>query len=116
MPKISNIQLDTNITNSDKLLGSDEAGNTKNFKVEHLSAFFANNAGSFKHHQNNASDTWTITHNLDLTDYLPQINVKLSGGGTYNNVLAMGVVTYLSKDQLKIEFSTANSGYAYLKA
>jgi hypothetical protein len=116
MPKISNIQLDTNITSSDKLLGSDEQGNTKNFKVEHLSAFFANNAGSFKHNQNNASAVWTITHNLDLADYLPQVNIKLSGGGSYNNVQAMGVVTYLSKDQLKIEFSTSNSGYAYLKA
>ena len=47
---------------------------------------------------------------------MKQINVKLSGGGTYNNVQAMGVVTYLTKDSLKIEFSTANSGYAYLKA
>ena len=115
MPKISNIALDQSISASDKLLGSDESGNTKNFKIQHLSAFFATNTGTYKHHQNNSSDTWTITHNLDLTDYLPHVNIKLSGGGTYNNVQAMGVVTYLTKDSLKIEFANAKSGYAFLK-
>lgn len=116
MPRISNIQLDATVTSSDKLLGTDEAGNTKNFKIQHLSSFFATNTGTYKHHQNNASDTWTITHNLDLTDYLPIVNIKLSGGGTYNNVQAMGVVTYLTKDSLKIELADAASGYAFLKS
>ena len=116
MPRISNIGLDTNITGSDKLLGSDEAGNTKNFKVQDLSSFFATNSGSHKHHQNSASATWTITHNLNLTDYLPCVNIKLSGGGTYNNVQSMGVVTYLTADSLKVEFATVQSGYAYIKS
>ena len=115
MPRISRIQNDTSITDNDKLLGSDEAGNTKNFKISDLSNFFAENAGVYKHNQNSASATWTITHNLDLEDYLPHVNVKLSGGATFNNVQAMGIVTYVNENQLTINFIDAKSGYAYIK-
>jgi len=115
MARINNYGQDANVTENDKLLGSDESGNTKNFSLSSLSAFFASNVGVKKHHQNTASATWTITHNLDLEDYLPCINIKLSGGGTFNNVQAMGIVTYLTKDSLRINFLDAKSGYAYLK-
>ena len=115
MARINSYGLDANITDNDKLLGSDESGNTKNFSISSLKTFFESNTGVKKHHQNNASATWTITHNLDLADYLPCVNVKLSGGATFNNVQAMGIVTYLTKDSLKIEFLSAKSGYAYLK-
>ena len=115
MPRISRYANDTSISDNDKLLGSDEAGNTKNFRVSDLSNFFAESTGIFKHHQNNTAATWTITHNLDLEDYLPHVNVKLSGGGTYNNVQAMGIVTYVNKNQLTINFADPTSGYAYIK-
>jgi hypothetical protein len=45
---------------------------------------------------------------------LPHVNIKLSGGGTFNNVQAMGVVTYVTKDQLTISLADAHSGYAYI--
>jgi hypothetical protein len=115
MPRINKYQLDTSVSSTDKLLGSDENGNTRNFKMEDLSNYFASESGVKKHHQNNSSATWTITHNLDLADYLPQVSLKLSGGGTFNNVQALGVVTYVTKDQLTISFSAPASGYAYLK-
>lgn len=115
MPRIQNIENDSSLSGGDKLLGTDSSGVTKNFPLAELATFLVTGVSSKKHHQNNASATWTITHNLDLADYLPCVNVKLSGGATFNNVQAMGIVTYLTKDSLKIEFLSAKSGYAYLK-
>lgn len=74
-----------------------------------------NTKTAHKHLQNNASTTWTITHNLDLTNYLPTITVKLTEGAVYNNVQAMGIVTYINQNQLTINFLQAKSGYAYIK-
>jgi hypothetical protein len=95
-------------------LGSDVTGVTRNYLVSDLTAFIKASGLSFKHHQNNASDTWTITHNLDLTDYLPNITIKLSGGVQVNNIQALGLVTYIDKDNLKINLLNAESGYAYI--
>ena len=115
MPRISKYGLDGSISNDDKLLGTDESGNTKNYKISDLSNFFAGSAGVFKHHQNSAAAEWTITHNLDLADYLPHVTVKMSGGAIYPNIQGMGMVTYVDKDNLRINFVSAHSGYAYLK-
>ncbi len=115
MPRISKYQLDGSISETDRLLGSDEGGNTRNFKVKDLSNYFASTAGVFKHNQNNAAAEWTINHNLDLADYLPNITVKMSTGVVYPNIQGMGMVTYVDKDNLKINFIAAESGYAYLK-
>ena len=115
MPRISKYELDGSLSNNDKLLGSDEAGNTKNFKLKDVADFCAESGGTFKHHQNNASTTWTVTHNLNLEDYLPHVNIKISGGGTYNNVQAMGIVTYVNKNELTINLVDPASGYAYVK-
>ena len=71
--------------------------------------------GVFKHHQNSAAAEWTINHDLDLADYLPHVTVKMSGGAVYPNIQGMGMVTYVDKDNLKINFVGAHSGYAYLK-
>lgn len=71
--------------------------------------------GTFKHHQNSAAAEWTINHDLDLADYLPHVTVKMSGGAVYPNIQGMGMVTYVDKDNLKINFVGAHSGYAYLK-
>ena len=115
MPRISKYVLDGNLTDTDRLLGTDEGGNTKNYKLKDLSNFFASNAGVFKHNQNNAAAEWTITHNLDLEHYLPHVTVKMSTGVVYPNVQGMGMVTYVDKNTLKINFISAESGYAYLK-
>ena len=115
MPRISKLQLDGTISNTDRLLGTDESGNTRNFKVKDLSNFFADNAGVYKHHQNNAAAEWTINHDLNLENYLPHVTVKMSGGAVYANIQGMGLVTYVDKDNLKINFLSSCSGYAYLK-
>jgi hypothetical protein len=47
MPRISRYANDQSISDNDKLLGSDEAGNTKNFKVSDLSNFF----GTFNNYE-----------------------------------------------------------------
>ena len=115
MPRIKNYGLDGSISDTDKLLGTDESGKTKNYKLKDLSNFFAVSAGVFKHHQNSAAAEWTINHDLDLADYLPHVTVKMSGGAVYPNIQGMGMVTYVDKDNLKINFVGAHSGYAYLK-
>ena len=94
MPRISKYELDGSLSDNDKLLGSDEAGNTKNFKLKDVANFVAESGGVFKHHQNNTSATWTITHNLDLEDYLPHVNVKLSGGGSFNKTLIKSLTNW----------------------
>tara|TARA_R100000278_G_scaffold21174_2_gene20070 strand:+ start:1282 stop:1629 length:348 start_codon:yes stop_codon:yes gene_type:complete len=114
MPKISRIQNDIQLSKDDKLLGSDVTGATRNYKLSDV-ANFCNLGGSYKHKQNNSSATWTITHNLDLENYLPNVSLKLSGGGIYNNVQALGVVTYINKNELTINFADPASGYAYVK-
>jgi hypothetical protein len=115
MARISKYTQDTSVTKNDKLLGSDSGGSTKNFSIESLSNYFAENAGVKKHHQNSASNEWEIEHNLDMADYLPSVTVKMSGGAIYPNIQGMGLVTYVDKDNLKINFITNHSGYAYIK-
>ena len=115
MPRINKLTTDTTLTGDDKLLGSDVSGATRNYKLSDVANFVQAEGGVFKHHQNSAAQTWTITHNLNLVDYLPHVNVKLSGGSTYNNVQAMGIVTYVNQNQLTINFLDQKSGYAYIK-
>lgn len=115
MPKITKYTQDITVEKTDKLLGTDTTGATKNFSIESLSNYFGENAGVYKHHQNNAAAEWTIEHNFDLEDYLPSVTVKMSTGVIYPNIQGMGLVTYVDKDNLKINFISAESGYAYLK-
>ena len=95
-----------------------------NFSIESLSNYFAENAGVHKHHQNNAATSWgssdgsggyKITHNLDLENYLPNVTLKMSGGAVYANAQGLGLVTYVDENSLRIQFSAAESGYAYIK-
>ena len=111
MPRISRYANDQSISNDDKLLGSDEAGNTKNFKVSDLSNFFGQNAGKYKHTQNSASTQWTVTHNLNIENHLPHVTIK-SDSGTYNNYEILGDIRYVNENQLTINFHTAQRGFA----
>tara|TARA_Y100000401_G_scaffold117536_1_gene126945 strand:- start:1419 stop:1769 length:351 start_codon:yes stop_codon:yes gene_type:complete len=115
MPRIKNIQKDLTLTSEDKLLGSDKDGATRNYSLGDIAKFVEDNsAGVFKHVQTNAAATWTVTHNLDLNNYLPNVTVKISGG-TYANVQATGIVTYVNNNELTIAFSSAQAGLAYIR-
>ena len=116
MPRITNIQKDLSLSKDDKLLGSDAAGATRNYTLGDLATFVeSENSSTYKHHQNNAATTWTITHNLDLENYLPHVSIKLSGGASFDNVQALGIVTYVNKNELTINLVKSQSGYAYLR-
>lgn len=127
MPRINNYVQDSAVTSADTVIGTDESGNTVTFTMQQIADFAvtegSGSSTSHKHHQNNAATSWGVSdgsggfwivHNLDLEDYLPHVNIKLSGGGTYNNVQAMGIVTYVDKNKLRIQFAAAQSGYAYI--
>jgi hypothetical protein len=125
MPRLKNIAVDSTIDSNDKLLGSDVSGATKNYTIGNVTTYIQNNMTvSFKHHQNSSAISWGvadgsggfwIVHNLDLEDYLPNVTLKMSTGVTYTNVQAMGLVTYVDKNKLRIQFAAAESGYAYIK-
>ena len=93
----------TNVQGGDGLFYNSVTNKWENTKTAH------------KHFQNNSSTTWSITHNLNLENYLPTITVKLTEGAVYNDVQAMGIVTYINQNQLTINFLQAKSGYAYIK-
>tara|TARA_Y100001954_G_C15631842_1_gene513107 strand:+ start:163 stop:504 length:342 start_codon:yes stop_codon:yes gene_type:complete len=112
MPRIKNIALDSVIHENDKLLGTDsQTGNTKNFKVAYLKTFIKKER-LFIHHQNSASNTWTINHNLDT---FPDVCIKFSSSDeVYENVGAFAGVKYNDNNTITITLAAAESGYAYL--
>lgn len=63
---------------------------------------------SYRHIQGAASDTWTITHNLD---FYPNITVFDSGGSQVEGDIRQSLT---DAKTLTIEFSTEISGYANL--
>lgn len=66
----------------------------------------------YTHHQNNASTTWSVGHNLNK---FPSVSLKFSSNDNiYQNVGALGGVVYTDKNNLTINLVTAESGYAYL--
>lgn len=85
-----------------------------NGNLENLKYFSIDVYGSDKNHvhnQNNASDTWTINHNLGK---FPAVTIKFSTGATYTNVGAFAGVIYNDENNLTINLAAAQSGYAYL--
>ena len=113
MPKISKIQVDTTISEGDKVLGSDASGATRNYTLKQIADFVVESGGSHKHHQNTDSDTWTIEHGLELDGYLPSVTIRLDDG-THVDANAFGQVKYVNKNQLKIFFAASYSGFAYI--
>jgi len=61
---------------------------------------------AFVHTQSAASDTWTITHNLE---FFPNVTVQDSGGSTVE-----GEIVYNTNNTLTVTFSSPISGKAYL--
>ena len=39
----------------------------------------------------------------------------MSGGAVYANAQGLGLVTYVDENSLRIQFTAAESGYAYIK-
>ena len=112
MPRIKNLPTDNTINNNDKLLGTDGlTGNTKNYLISDLKTFIKKER-LFTHHQNTASTTWVINHNLDT---FPSVSLKFSSSdNVYTNVGAFGGVTYTNSNTITITLAAAESGYAYL--
>lgn len=112
MPRIKNVQTDNTITDDDKLLGTDAgSGNTKNYKIGDIKDYIKK-ARLFTHHQNTASNTWTINHN---TGTFPNVSLKFSSSDEiYENVGAFAGVKYNNNNTITITLAAAESGYAYL--
>ena len=112
MPRINNLQTDTTINDNDKLVGTDGlTGQTKNYKIEDLKTHIRKGR-LFTHHQNTASTTWVINHNLNT---FPSVSIKFSSSDDiYENVGAFGGVTYNNENTITITLAAAESGYAYL--
>ena len=90
-----------------KLQGSN--GNLENLKYFSIDVYGLDK--NHVHNQNNASDTWTINHNLGK---FPAVSIKFSTGATYTNVGAFAGIVYNDENNLTINLAAAQSGYAYL--
>ena len=67
---------------------------------------------TFPHHQNTASASWDINHNLGK---FPSVSIKFSSSdNVYTNVGAFAGVVYTDENNLTINLAAAESGYAYL--
>ena len=87
MARISNYSKDTNITSTDKFLGSDTGGATKNFVVEDLQVFIAetNTSGS--------STSFTFNYNTSTLS-TGQMGATISSGSTFANITSIKVSKY----------------------
>jgi|TARA_R100001509_G_scaffold151590_1_gene111153 hypothetical protein len=111
MARLTTYTNDDNISDNDKLLGTDTSGETRNFKMIDV-ASYVKSKDHFTHNQTNASTTWTIAHNLNK---FPSVSIKFSSSdNVYTNVGALGGVTYTDANNLTITLAAAESGYAYL--
>jgi len=85
MPRISNITPDTSVEKTDKLLGSNASGETKNFAVQDVSTFFKNTNASGTPaqfgYQYNSSGSGTFTPTF-------------SAGSTFANLTSVKVNKY----------------------
>ena len=67
---------------------------------------------TFAHHQNTASASWVVNHNLGK---FPSVSIKFSSSdNVYTNVGAFAGVVYTDENNLTINLAAAESGYAYL--
>ena len=67
---------------------------------------------TFPHHQNTASASWDINHNLGK---FPSVSIKFSSSDSvYTNLGAFAGIVYTDENNLTINLAAAESGYAYL--
>ena len=89
MARISTYQKDTSVEKTDKLLGSNLGGTTKNFAVEDISKFFKNTnaagiAGQFTYQYKNSTPYGNGT-----------MRVTFSSGSTFQNATSLKVSKYI---------------------
>lgn len=65
----------------------------------------------YRHTQDTASTTWTITHNLDTES--PVVDCWIDESGTTTKILPQSVVA-TSPSVVTITFSSAKAGIAYV--
>jgi len=89
MGRISNYSQDTDVTKSDKLLGSDSGGSTKNFSLESVSNFFkTTNAAGVA-----AQFVWQYKTTSPTTS--GQLAPTFSSGVTFTNLQSLVVSKYI---------------------
>jgi hypothetical protein len=108
-------------------LQADDNPNFYNMSLSHITSnssavdqnvygidIFAESGGdlTFPHHQNTASTSWVINHNLGK---FPSVSIKFSSSdNVYTNVGAFAGIVYTDENNLTINLAAAESGYAYL--
>ena len=87
-------------------------GSIVNDKIYGIDIFPESGDITFAHHQNNASTSWVINHNLGK---FPSVSIKFSSSDdVYTNVGAFAGIVYTDENNLTINLAAAESGYAYL--
>ena len=113
MARINTYIKDTNLTDSDSLIGTDADKNniTSNFPLSGIKTYIETNANipgeTTTFVQSSASLEWNITHNLDK---FPAVTVI---DDTDNDVV-FGDISYTNSNNLIINFSAPFSGKAFL--
>ena len=113
--KVNSLQVDS--TNSSfynlSLTAKANNGSVVNQKIYGIDIFTESGGDlTFPHHQNNASTSWVINHNLGK---FPSVSIKFSSSdNVYTNVGAFAGIVYTDENNLTINLAAAESGYAYL--
>ena len=88
MPKIKDIQADINVTDSDKLLGTDISGSTRNYLISDISKFFKNT--------NAAGIAGQFTYQYKVGNLNGgQMGVTFSSGSTFANATSLKVSKFI---------------------
>ena len=88
MPKIKDIQADINVTNNDKLLGTDISGSTRNYLISDISKFFKNT--------NAAGIAGQFTYQYKVGNLNGgQMGVTFSSGSTFQNATSLKVSKFI---------------------
>ena len=88
MPKIKDIQADINVSNNDKLLGTDISGSTRNYLISDISKFFKNT--------NAAGIAGQFTYQYKLGNLNGgQMGVTFSSGSTFQNATSLKVSKFI---------------------
>ncbi len=88
MPRISNINLDTTVEKTDKFLGSNSGGATKNFQLSDVSKFFKNT--------NAAGIAGQLTYQYKTSSLSNgNMGVTFSSGSTFQNATSLKVSKYI---------------------
>ena len=109
MARISTYIKDTNLSLSDKVIGTDfdNSNATVNFPLGSIAEFVKDTIGiSFTFIQATASTTWNITHTLNR---FPSVTIVDSSG----NVIISDTL-YNNENQITLNFTAPFSGKAYL--